>query len=52
MEAEKKKQEKKANEVTPAAASNPSTSTSNTNSIPHTSAQAGRDAANPLVKER
>ena len=47
--AEKKQQEKKANEATPVAASNPSISTSNTNSIPRTSVQAGRDTANPFV---
>ena len=42
-----KKKDKKANEATPAAASNPTTSS--TNSIHHTSAQAGRDAANTFT---
>ena len=45
--AEKLKKEKKANEETPAAASN--LFTSNTNPIPTTSAQTGRDAANLFV---
>ena len=45
--AEKQKKEKKANEETPSAASN--LTTINTNSIPTTSAQTGRDAANPFT---
>ena len=44
---EKKKKYKKANEATPAAVLNPSTS--RTNSIPQTSAQVGRDAANSFT---
>ena len=46
---EKEKKEKKTNEAVAAAASNPSISTSNTNLIPTTSAQTGRDAVNPFT---